>query len=505
MNLQPKIIRPIRRRMREIRVPRFLKFGFYWGIIAFPVKWMVENWKNQRLRDLLLGVPALVGIVAVPILLGKAEVQEHSLSAVYTSEAEQALDRKDFKRAEMLLTRVLRRKESGLSDAQYSMAVLLDETGQKERAAELFRLLAPDDRQGNRDAHRRLAIILADNTTWESDPAEISRLYWHLTAAGNDDSAAITMAWGRYYLAIQDIKAAKKHFELAADAFPELWQTLGMIETSAGNPFAAVSNFRRSSDYLSRKLKNAPNDQRTRIDYAQVLMKLGQLDAARVILEQGKQLDPDGPWQQLLASLAVGYHDLRSTEGTTMSELLSHLERALKYDPNHGPALNRLMAYSTASVEGNVGLKTVLARVIAEGEQPALAHLAMGNLCWLEDSQTDAMFHFEHALELNDDMAVLLNNMAWLISHDEKTPDLKRALALIHAALDKKPSDPSFLDTRGSIYLLQKEWRLALNDFEKALSGVRDKRAVHLKLATAYTELGLPEIAEQHRALAELE
>ena len=502
MNLRRKIIRPIRKRIPEFRVPRILKLGFYWSIIAFPVKWMIENWKNQRLRDLLLGLPALIGIIAVPILLGRAQIQDRSLSTVYTSEAEEALDRKDFNHAEMLLTRVLRRKESGLSDAQYSMAVLLDETGQKERAAELFRLLAPDDRQGNRDAHRRLAIILAYNTTWESDPTEISRLYWHLTAAGNDDSAAMAMAWGRYSLATQDIKSAKRYFELAADAFPELWQTLGVIETSSGNSSAAVSNFKRSADYLSQKLKGDPKDQRTRVDYAQVLMKLRQLDAARLILEQGKQIDPDGQWQQLLASLAVGYHDLKSSQGASLSELLPHLERALNYDPNHGPALNRLMAYSTANVQGNVQLKTVLARVIAEGEQPALAHLAMGNLCWIEDNQPEALFHFERALELEDDMAVLLNNLAWLVAHDEESPDLQRAMALINAALEKRPDDPSFLDTRGTIHMLGQDWRQSLNDFEKSLSGVKDKRAVHLKLETVYTRLELPEIAEQHRLLA---
>ena len=166
------------------------------------------------------------------------------------------------------------------------------------------------------------------------------------------------------------------------------------------------------------------------------------------------------------------------------------------------------MKYAEADVKGNTDLKTdlktVLANVIAEGEQPALAHLAMGNLCWLEDDRKGALFHFELAAEIRDDVAVVLNNMAWLISHDEeKSPDFERAMALINSALEKSPEDPSFLDTRGTIFFLQKDWKPALVDLEKALSGVRDKRAVHEKLATIYRQLGMKEISEQHAKLSE--
>ena len=119
--------------------------------------------------------------------------------------------------------------------------------------------------------------------------------------------------------------------------------------------------------------------------------------------------------------------------------LLSYIDRALTYEPNHGPALNRLMAYATAKVEGNVELKTVLARVIAEGKQPALAHLAMGNLCWIEGDSQSALFHFERAIAIRDDIVVVLNNLAWLISHDDKMPDFERAMTLVNVALEKQP------------------------------------------------------------------
>ena len=42
-----------------------------------------------------------------------------------------------------------------------------------------------------------------------------------------------------------------------------------------------------------------------------------------------------------------------------------------------------------------------------------------------------------------------------------------------------------------------------MTDLEKALDGVRDKQAVHRKLATIYGKLGMKEIAEQHQLFAE--
>ena len=503
MTVYRNLTRSIRQFIREFRIPKMLTFRFYQKILWAPVRWFIENRQKRRIRDFFLGMPALIGLIAVPVLYSTSQLKQSSLSAEYVQEAKLAIDNEQYPRAELLLNRVLRRQDSGLSEAQFLMAVLFEETNQKGRASELFQMLAPDNAIGHNKAHQRLAGILADTITWKSDPRDLNRLYWHLTAAGNSDSAAISIAWGKYWLATGDLKAARESFLKAVNQFPELWQTLGAIETQSGHQTLAVSSYNRSSEYLSKQLVNDPTNGRVRIDYVQVLMKLGKLEKAQRILDQGRLMDPEGPWTTLLASLAVSFHDLKSTQNTPISELLSYLDRALKYDPNHGPALNRLMAYATANVEGNADLKTILAKVIAEAKQPGLAHLAMGNLCWLEDNRKQAVFHFNRAMEFRKDMPVLLNNMAWLIAHDEKKPDLERAMGLIQSAIENRPEDLRFLDTRGSIYFLQEDWESALTDLEKSLTVVKDKKAVHRKLDVIYTKLELPEIAEQHRLMAE--
>jgi len=244
------------------------------------------------------------------------------------------------------------------------------------------------------------------------------------------------------------------------------------------------------------------DDRNTRVDLSIALMRTGKLDEAKRVLEEGVQRDPEGNWNELLAALYVNYHDLLLAEGNhPVNELLLPISRALEHEPNFLPALERLTAHVRTSTDGNREVKSVLARVIAEGREPALAHLALGNVAWLEGDIEGGVFHFERSLAINPRLAVVMNNLAWLVSHDPVHMDLERALGMAEAAIELEPDNGSFLDTRGSIYLLMGRNREALNDFEKALPTVKDKATVHAKLADAYSKLGRHEIAQQHLRL----
>lgn len=496
--------RNVGRWFKSIQLPRVLTIDFYFGIITWPVRTVFKAWQQGRLRNLLLGLPALVSIVAIAWLSASTRLQARGVSADYWVKAQVAISNKQYAQAQLLLNRILQENTAHVQDARHGLAVIFEEAGQKDRAAALFRLLAPDDKQGYPDAHRRLAILTSSKINTETPADELKTFHWHLQAAKEKKSAGMALAWGRYSLAIRDLPAARDYFRSAVNEYPELLITLGQVETLTGNQEAAVSTYNAAANYLSDEIRREPTKRLSRVDYAKVLMKLGRFGEARIVLEEGLRLSPEDEktWKWILSSLHVNLHDLMTMEGKPVSELLTQLNQALTMDPNHGPALTRLMAYAEANVNGNIKLRSILARVIAEGQQPALAHLAMGNLCWMEDRRDVAMFHFEQALEIRDDIPVMLNNLAWLISHDEEKPDPDRALGLINAALEKQPDNPSFLDTRGSIYIMKENWRLALTDLEKSLSGVKDKKSVHGRLAIVYRKLGMEEIAEQHRLMS---
>ena len=284
-----------------------------------------------------------------------------------------------------------------------------------------------------------------------------------------------------------------------------MWQRLGDVNVALGNSDAAMTDYSHASEQLTAELQKRPGNHLARVDYADVLIRLGRIDEARTIIEEGQRIAPeeDATWRQLLAAVYVNIHDLMSLSGNSgIGDLLQPLSKSLEYDPNFGPALNRLMSYANAKTDGNIELRDVLSRTVAEGQKPALAHLALGNLCWLEGLTEQAVFHFERARKIDNKLSVVMNNLAWLIAHDEKNRDLDKALALVNEALIVSPDDSRFLDTRGTILFLQKDWNNALDDLEKAIDGVSDKTPTHLKLAEIYDNLDLPDIAAQHRLLA---
>ncbi|MEP3478680.1 MAG: tetratricopeptide repeat protein [Fuerstiella sp.] len=485
-------------------MPRLLTVDFYWACLTWPIRTAFSAWQQGRIRNLLLGLPALAAIFAIAWFSTSSRLQARGISAQYWLKAQKAIVDKQYSQAQLLLNRILLENTAHIQDARHGLAVIFEESGQEDRAAALFRMLAPEDQQGYPDAHRRLAILTSSKINSQTPPEELKSFLWHLKAAKEDKSAGMSLAWGRYSLAVRDYQSAKKYFRKAVEQFPEFLVTLAEIETVAGSTDSAVSTYNQAADYLGDTIRRSPSNNLTRIDYATVLVRLGRLDDAKVILEEGMRLSPEDAktWKFLLANLYVNFHDLMSQEGKSVSELLRQLDQALSLDGNHGPALTRLMAYAEAEVTGNVELRSILARVIAEGKQPALAHLAMGNLCWLEERRDVAMFHFEQAMAIRDDVPVMLNNLAWLISHDETKPDVDRAMGLINAALEKQPDNPSFLDTRGNILVMKKEWRAALTDLEKALKGVKAKKPVHKQLALVYTELGMQEMANIHREMS---
>lgn len=485
-------------------LPFWMTPGFYWMILSFPVRWFFAAWHERRLRHFLWGVPAVIMAVFLAMIFHRLRQQSMSISYTYWEDAQAAILAKEYPKAEMLLDRILQENTAHVNDARYGLATVFAATGNTDRAELLFGSLAPDNARGHEAAHQRLAMLLSETANVGTPIEQLDRLHWHLQMAGNQETPEMWLAWGRYSVAIQDLESARKYLEKAAVAFPELWITIGEVNVRLGNTQIALSNFERASEYLSGKLTAAgASDRLTRVDYATVLMRLGRLDEARVVLEEGLKQDPEGDWHKLLAALYVNYHDLLSVQGKkSVGEMMEPIARSLEHEPNFGPALNRLMSYVKAKVDGNVELRSVLARVVAEGKQPALAHLALGNLCWVENDKEGAIFHFERAISINPKLAVVMNNLAWLLATDIASQDLERALALVNAALEEQPKNSSFLDTRGMVYQKLGRLKESLTDLEVALTGVVDPIPVHGRLAEVYDQLGRPEMSAQHRQIA---
>ena len=488
------------------RRPFWLQLGFYWYILVYPFRLFLSAWRLGRWRNLFFGLPAVFVLILLACLNHWEWQSNLTIAERYLESAKASFAKGDFVQAEMLLNRILREThDKNTKEIEISLAEIYHQTGQTERAEFLYMALAPDDRYGHPMAHRRVAMSLCEKLTPASSRAEINRALHHLTAshAQNDVSPSMLLAWARYSIAIGDLDSARDYLERVVTVFPEVARNLGTIYVQLGQPKKALSSFSKAKTYLGEQLSRNPKNRSTREDYVSVLIQVGEMDEARNVLEAGMEVDPDGNWRVMLSELYVIVHDVMARGGgRSVGELFAPLAKSLEQEPNSPLALNRLMAYVSADVKGNVELRTILSRVVAEAKEPALAHLALGNICFVEHDLDAALFHFERCVAINPKLSIVLNNLAWILAHNEDHPDLERALAMANAALEQDPGFLRFLDTRGTILMKMERWKDALADLELAVNGEPNPAEVHDKLAEIYDHLKLPEIALQHRVLA---
>ncbi len=521
-----KWTRPLRHRLRGFRIPRWLSFDYLARILTYPIvapiTWFVSTWRARTLRSLLLGLPAVIGFLAVAMWYASARTSAAKATDDYWREAQRAYASDDYGRTEFLLGRILSSGESRRNDALLLYAYTLEKTDRLAAAEDVFASLAPDDAIGHRDAHRRLAILLAAQLTPESPPDQLSRCRWHLNAANDQRSPEMALSWATYLenLLIRkgyrpsdveqyrpDVDRIIGLLKVASEKRPEAWSRLGRYYQLLNQQVQSQTSYAKASAYFRQQLEQSPDDVAARVNLVDALAQLGEYDEARRVLQEAERDGVEGPWKKLLSNLFVLLHDVAVARGSRdMGDTLGLLSRALAYEPNNPAALRRLMAYSQANVRGserNIKLREVLQRVVAEGKEPAMANLALGNLWFLEGDRQKAAEYFERALAIREDLAVVANNLAVILLEDG---DLERALFYATRAAEERPNSAEFHDTCGKILVRMKQWDQAIAEFQKAqglVPPVKDVEGLHRQLAICYRALNDEDMARQHERLAD--
>ncbi|MCA8986318.1 MAG: tetratricopeptide repeat protein [Planctomycetaceae bacterium] len=493
------------------RFGRFL--GGIWATARFftwpirgTIQWLVQGWQRSNFRNLLFGIPAILALVGAGILWAAANVNARTVTNSYLDRARSAIDKKDYKSAEVYLQRLIDTSSSNSNQAQFDLGEVFENTDRPQRAMSIFNKLAPNDRRGYPPAHRKQAVFFAEQLNSQSTGDDIRLVRHHLTHSDGQRTPIVARAWASYYLALNQAEPAIERLEEAVREFPELSLLLGNLYLSTGEMENAKASFTNASEFLRERVEKDPYNRAARVTFADTLLKLGELDECRAVLELGMKLDPDGPYKQLLASLFTNRHDMMAQEkGAPVSVLLTALRQALNYDPTFAPAYERLVSYGTATVDGGGDLSEILADVIAQGEEPGLAHFAMSILKWKQNDVESARFHLERAYRLTPDMPFVANNLAWILATEEPS-DVPRALEILEPAAQKYPNEPRLQDTYGTILMKLDRWNDALDKLERALINQQkpDQRIkLHEKLAEVYDHLKQPQLAEKHRAYAQ--
>ena len=287
----------------------------------------------------------------------------------------------------------------------------------------------------------------------------------------------------------------------ASNKKPDLLLALADYYLRLGREVDYNETLSRGESAFRDILADEPLNQLARINLANFLARQERLDDAQSILVDGFRIQPDDQIRRALGSFFSMRFDRAVEKNESTKQRLDYLVQALFFQPNSPEAYKRMMEMylqGDKSEEEVQAIKTELQEIIAGDKPSEIAHFTLSNILFSEGKKDQAIFHLEQAYKLNPSFVVVLNYLAWMIAHDEKAPDLDRALELANRAVEASPNDARYRDTRGSILLMKKQYKEAITDLQLALRGVSQPEVVHKKLYDCYTAIGSLEIAAIH-------
>ena len=491
------------------------------GAAGRTTRALLGGWTGRRGRDLLWGLPALAAGAAFAGLAATAGVRARALDEDYRLAADAAFDADDPAAANLYYRR-LAELDGGSPRTRFRLAETYDGLGQADAAADLLAGLTPDS-GGYPPAHKALAERLLDPASAGGvdggadggagaggpdappDPRRVAAAHRHLLLARRGDPADTDVAVRLAQLYV-DAGAAARALPLlteVAPARPELHLDAGLLAARLGEGAAARRSFEAAAAHFAGVVGDDPADAPARRRWATCLVNLGRLDDAAAVLAAGAGRDRPA-FAPLLAEVRTLQYDAVTKAGGAPALRLALLREALRLNPAEVRALVRLIAFADGGGKGGASAAEaaeLLRGLLAAGEVPAAAHLALGTRAWAGEDEDAAVFHLERAYALDPSLGPVANNLAYVLAARD-APDLDRALRLMNAAVDRWPDVPDYRDTRGQILHRLGRDAEALDDLERALAGGVRTPETHRTLAAVYDGLGRPELAARHRELA---
>ncbi len=450
----------------------------------------------------LMAALLLVGISAIVffLMIKRGElIETRNLKG-----AQEALNSSppDFELAKSFYQKLLSNKE--LTPPQnFEFTTILRETGEVERANQLVRDLAPDDRPGYGPAHLMRAISIAQQLEVAEDRIALPVLRRHLQNARDDDSPEIQQAWAIYYLAVEQFDDALAALDKAAQPNPKYYVLIAAYYKSQGRIPEYSLTLQKAATRFQTVLDQDDRNTPVRIALARVVANLGTYDRAERILMDGFRVQPDASIKRAIADLSIMRHDIARQENQDIDLQMRYLKNGLKFDRDYALTYSKLVAMFKGrnSPEVTTEIRAILQNIVDSENPTSYAHFALSSVLWQDGKQEQAQFHLEEACQMDENIVLALNNLAWLLAHADK-PDLDRALELSKTAVDKRPTDNRLRGTLGTIYLKMGRDSEAVVELKKSLPAIVDKKEVHRKLALAYQNLNMSEMAKIHEEQA---
>jgi predicted Zn-dependent protease len=387
-------------------------------------------------------------------------------------------------------------------------AIAHAKVGNDEKSLQILVTIAPGpgNTPGFDKAHQMLAATIFSQLKAKKveGPQAIETLRWHLSCSGSDLPAELQVIWAEYYLAIREPDKAVDYLRSAADQKPELLLPVADILQQQGNEFARTEVLKKAVTEYEKLLIEDDTNVKNRITYSKILFDLERYTAAEKALLDGLKLD-NKEIQTACASFYVSCYELEIQLNGPLSaaKKLEYLRKALSHDINHLPIYQSIIQFYQRS-QNNDDRKLIVNSLmdILEGDSgTGFAHFSLSSIYWIENDIEKSQIHMEEAFKANNSLSVVANNLAWILAHAEE-PDLDRAFSIAEQIVGQNPEDGRFRDTLATILMKQKNYSVALTEFQKALPTTKNKSEIHEKMARIYRKLNKVELAVHHEEQA---
>jgi len=463
-------------------------------IVTAPVRFF-RGVANSGMREILFVIPALLmlgflGYVGVQVMGGSETIANR-----YAKEIQQAMEENNFELAKTHFQRLMQSQELTQSQKLQWM-VVLDETNESDKAQKILDEMAPEDGLGYPPAHRVKALQIAFSTQGGELPLE--QLGKHLKFS-RDTSAKIQEVWALYYDKLNQPDKVIEALTKAAEQDPSYLMAIAMYQGENDRPDDRADTLALAERQFDRMLEQNPANSKIRWLLANSISQQdGRIDDAEDVLIEGMEFSPDATMRMANSEFFTARHDLEQQGSNRVGKRISYLLQALAANPNHFPIYERLIKLAGEENSGGdnfVRVRDELNHLIAEDQPNPMAHFALSNILWQHEEFELATEHLELAYRIEPRFTIVLNNLAWVLAHQEP-PQLERALELSKQAVKSKPKNGPYHDTLGTIYLKLEKYKEAAAEFNLAMPGAEDKIAVRKKLVVVYKNLKMFEQAK---------
>ncbi|MEZ6118047.1 MAG: tetratricopeptide repeat protein [Pirellulaceae bacterium] len=483
-----------------------------WGVRScvllgdFALSWI---W-SRNYWHLFGGVPAFLLMMPLAYCALRIPFYTPELKARhYQMAARSALDKEDFDAANLYYRKL---SQLGVQNERvvFDAALNLARENQFAQARSEMEKISPLDRPGFVPGHIWLADSLLRDPHELEQTERIRLAQQHLQHAldrePSHQRAQNLMA--QIYLASGQLDQANQILDAASKTSTDNLSKLSVAEISlrAGRVSSANQIARDVIADLEPRMNSDEPDQVISaaefLAYAVALNLVGENSDAIHWLQEGVKRFPDNQMlSENLVRMRLQDYDRRALGDFSPEDRLSILSELIELDAKSEPVIVRLVALLHATE-----IQTQVAQLVSDridiasltiDSQKTVAALAV-----LRGDMLAARDHFATILKRVPNDADTVNNLAWLYAHQEPL-DLDKAIEFANKAVSLAPDNPHYLDTRGSVYLVRREWQKAITDLESALNGIPDKPEIHQGLAQAYREIGNLELSEIHQRIVD--